>query len=54
MFKGIIIGIRAIIDITVYSNSDQVFYIKAQNLPSIYEGDPIACSGIYLTDVDNQ
>lgn len=52
MFKGIITNIGTIIKIVNSYNSDQVFHIKAQNLPSINKGDSIACSGVCLTVVD--
>ncbi|QKX02800.1 riboflavin synthase [Wolbachia endosymbiont of Litomosoides sigmodontis] len=51
MFKGIITNIGTIINTTIYSNSDQIFHIKAQDLFSIHEGDSIACSGVCLTVV---
>lgn len=52
MFKGIITNIGTVIDDTTCSNSNQIFYIKAQNLPFIHEGDSIACSGVCLTVID--
>jgi riboflavin synthase len=52
MFKGIITDIGTIIDTTIHSNSDQIFHIKTQNLPSINKGNSIACSGVCLTVVD--
>jgi len=52
MFKGIITDIGTITDTTTHSNSDQIFHIKTQNLPSINKGDSIACSGVCSTVVD--
>ncbi|QKX01575.1 riboflavin synthase [Wolbachia endosymbiont of Cruorifilaria tuberocauda] len=52
MFTGVITDIGDIIGSTTCSNSDQIFYIKAQNLLPIHEGDSIACSGVCLTAVD--
>ncbi|WCR57596.1 riboflavin synthase [Wolbachia endosymbiont of Ctenocephalides felis wCfeJ] len=52
MFKGIITNIGTVIDITTGSNSNQIFYIKAQNLLSVHQGDSVACSGVCLTVVD--
>lgn len=52
MFKGIITDIGTITDTTTHSNSDQIFHIKTQNLPSINKGDSIACSGVCLTVVN--
>lgn len=52
MFKGIITDIGTITDTTTHSNSDQIFHIKTQNLPSINKEDSIACSGVCLTVVD--
>ncbi|MCV3769227.1 MAG: riboflavin synthase [Wolbachia pipientis] len=53
MFTGVITSIGTIIDTIVYSNSDQIFYIKTQNLPSIiHTGDSIACSGICFTAIN--
>lgn len=52
MFKGIIKDIGTITDITIHPNSDQIFHIKAKNLPSINKGDSISCSGVCLTVVD--
>ncbi|QOD38550.1 riboflavin synthase [Candidatus Wolbachia massiliensis] len=52
MFKGIITNIGTIADTTTCSNSDQIFHIEAQNLPSINKGDSVACSGVCLTVVD--
>ncbi|MGL9717493.1 MAG: riboflavin synthase [Wolbachia sp.] len=52
MFKGIITDIGAVVDTTTCSNSDQIFHIKTQHLPSIHEGDSIACSGVCLTVTD--
>lgn len=52
MFKGIITGIGTVIGTTTCSDSDQIFHIKSQNLPSIDKGDSIACSGVCLTVID--
>ncbi|QKX00882.1 riboflavin synthase [Wolbachia endosymbiont of Dipetalonema caudispina] len=53
MFTGVITSIGTIIDTIVYSNSDQIFYIKTQNLPSIiHAGDSISCSGICFTAIN--
>ncbi len=52
MFKGIITDIGTIADTITHSNSDQIFHIKTQNLPSINKGNSIACSGVCLTVVD--
>ncbi|MGL9725907.1 MAG: riboflavin synthase [Wolbachia sp.] len=52
MFKGIIINIGTIIEVVTSFNSDQIFYIKAQNLLSISKGDSVACSGTCLTVIN--
>ncbi|WP_168463830.1 riboflavin synthase [Wolbachia endosymbiont of Ctenocephalides felis wCfeT] len=53
MFKGIVVDIGTIVDITNSPNSDQIFCIKASNLSPVNEGDSVACSGVCLTAIDD-